>query len=113
MFFEAEPALPGASAADGEFLVTFAGTHGIAQGLDTVLDAAALLEGEAHFAFVGDGPMKASLSRQRGVERGVTNVAFHPQVPLDGDHRRSSRRAMPCSSRSPRIRPSATSSRRS
>jgi len=69
-------------AADGEFLVTFAGTHGIAQGLDSVLDAAKLLEGEVRFAFVGDGPLKESLV-QLAAERGVRNVDFHPQVPLD------------------------------
>ena len=84
LFFEAEK---GASrealgAADGDFLVTFAGTHGIAQGLDSVLEAARLLEGEARFAFVGDGPLKGSLV-ELATERGVRNVAFHAQVPLD------------------------------
>jgi glycosyltransferase involved in cell wall biosynthesis len=66
---------------DRDFLVTFAGTHGIAQGLDTVLDAAQLLEGEARFAFVGDGPMKEPLVRL-AAERGLRNVTFHEQVPL-------------------------------
>ncbi len=83
LFFDAQDlggrAALGAS--DGDFLVTFAGTHGIAQGLDTVLDAARLLEGEARFALVGDGPLKAPLE-QLSVERGVRNVTFHPQVPL-------------------------------
>jgi glycosyltransferase involved in cell wall biosynthesis len=83
MFLEAQDIGGRASlgASDGEFLVTFAGTHGIAQGLDTVLDTARLVEGEARFALVGDGPTKASLE-QLAVERGVRNVTFHPQVPL-------------------------------
>ena len=49
MFFEATPddaVRAELGAHDGEFLVTFAGTHGIAQALPSVLDAAAL---------VGDG----------------------------------------------------------
>ena len=66
---------------DDVFLVTFAGTHGIAQGLDSVLDAARLLDGEARFAFVGDGPLKQPLV-QLAANRAVRNVTFHPQVPL-------------------------------
>jgi glycosyltransferase involved in cell wall biosynthesis len=66
----------------GRFLVTFAGTHGIAQGLPSVLEAAALVDGDVDFAFVGDGPLKDSLVEQ--AERsGLTNVHFLPQVPLE------------------------------
>src|SRR4029079_9164615 len=43
------------------FLVTFAGILGIAQALPSVLDAAARLDGDAEFVFVGDGPVRASL----------------------------------------------------
>ena len=84
LFLEAQAAggREALGAADGDFLVTFAGTHGIAQGLDSVLDAALLLDGEARFVFVGDGPMKESLV-QLAAERGVGNVEFHPQVSLD------------------------------
>ena len=83
MFLEAEPENGRAvlGAADDEFVVTFAGTHGIAQGLDTIVRAAPLLEGEASFALVGDGPLKAPLV-QLAAEAGVRNVAFHDQVPL-------------------------------
>jgi len=66
----------------GTFLVTFAGTLGIAQALPGVIDAAQSLNGEAEFAFVGDGPMKeivAGLAR----EKGLTNVTFHPQRPIE------------------------------
>jgi glycosyltransferase involved in cell wall biosynthesis len=64
------------------FLVTFAGTHGIAQALPSVLDAAALSHDLADFVFVGDGPAKDHLMRQAAEQR-VTNAFFHPQVPLD------------------------------
>ena len=40
------------------FLVTFAGTLGIAQALPSVLEAAGLVADIADFAFIGDGPMK-------------------------------------------------------
>lgn len=63
------------------FLVTFAGTHGIAQSLPSVLDAAERLNGRAHFAFVGEGPVKQSLE-QSARDRGLANVHFHPQVPI-------------------------------
>ena len=69
-------------AADGDFVVTFAGTHGIAQGLDSVVEAAARLDREARFVFVGDGPLKEPLV-QLAREREATNVVFHPQVPLE------------------------------
>jgi glycosyltransferase involved in cell wall biosynthesis len=66
----------------GSFLVTFAGTHGIAQALPTVLDAAARVNREIQFAFIGEGPVKASLERS-AAERGLRNIVFHPQLPLE------------------------------
>ena len=83
MFLEAQPGDGRAvfGAADGEFVVTFAGTHGIAQGLDTIVKAAPSLAGEARFALVGDGPLKETLI-QLAAESGAGNVDFHPQVPL-------------------------------
>jgi glycosyltransferase involved in cell wall biosynthesis len=83
LFLEAEPGNGRVSlaAGEGEFVVTFAGTHGIAQGLDTVVRAASRLEGEARFALVGDGPLKELLVRL-AAEQQVTNVDFHNQVPL-------------------------------
>jgi glycosyltransferase involved in cell wall biosynthesis len=66
----------------GRFLATFAGTLGIAQALPALVEAAALLDDEADIAFVGEGPMKESL---QGLvrERGIGNVHFHHQRPLD------------------------------
>ena len=64
------------------FLVTFAGTLGIAQALTSVLEAAARVDGAAEFAFVGDGPAKESVVED-AQRLGVTNVRFHAQMPLE------------------------------
>jgi glycosyltransferase involved in cell wall biosynthesis len=64
------------------FVVTFAGTLGIAQALPNVLDAAERVPGEAHFALIGDGPIKPALE-ESAQERGLGNVSFHAQVPLE------------------------------
>ncbi len=66
-------------ASDGEFIVTFAGNHGIAQALPSVLDAAAKSNGRIRFALVGEGPMKDALVED-ATERGLTNVRFFPQL---------------------------------
>ncbi|SMB80436.1 glycosyltransferase family 4 protein [Deinococcus hopiensis] len=69
------------------FDVVYAGAHGAANSLDTVLEAAAVLRRSAdpraatiRFVLVGDGPEKARL---QGVaeERGLTNVVFRAPVP--------------------------------
>jgi glycosyltransferase involved in cell wall biosynthesis len=67
---------------ENHFVVTFAGTHGIAQALPAVLDAAARVNEKIHFAFIGEGPVKAALQRA-AVERGLQNVTFRPQLPLE------------------------------
>jgi glycosyltransferase involved in cell wall biosynthesis len=66
---------------DDRFLVTFAGTLGIAQALPAALDAAAHAP-EVTFNFVGEGPMKPLLLEQVREAR-LGNVHFHPQVPLE------------------------------
>jgi glycosyltransferase involved in cell wall biosynthesis len=65
-------------ASPDEFLVTFAGTHGIAQALPSVLDAAERLNGSARFAFVGEGPVKSLLVKETR-DRQLSNVDFHAQ----------------------------------
>ena len=57
------------------FVVGYAGLHGHAQGLETVLRAAQLLENSSDvlFAFFGEGPLKADLI---AFARGAMNVRF-------------------------------------
>lgn len=66
----------------GRFNVMFAGTMGLAQGLDAVLKAATLLADlpDVQFVFVGDG---ADLPRLREIaeEYKLTNVRFVGRVP--------------------------------
>jgi glycosyltransferase involved in cell wall biosynthesis len=64
------------------YLVTFAGTLGIAQALPSTLDAAAQLSAEADFSYVGEGPMKEIVVDQAR-ELGLKNVHFHDQIPLE------------------------------
>ena len=66
------------------FTVIFAGIHGVANGLDTVLDAAALLMdadvGGVLFRFLGDGGEKPRLM-ERAKELALDNVEFCDSVP--------------------------------
>jgi len=72
--------------ADGSFVIVYAGAHGPANGLDTVLDAAALLrerdENEIRFVLVGHGP-----DRERLIDRcrreDLDNVVMLPPVSKD------------------------------
>ena len=83
LFFDATGAPDRLGVPEGKFLVTFAGMLGIAQALPSVLDAAERANGSAHFAFVGDGPMRTLLTEQAH-DRGLENVSFHPQLaPMD------------------------------
>jgi colanic acid biosynthesis glycosyl transferase WcaI len=66
----------------GRLIALYAGLHGIAQGLDQVLRAAAMLrdiEG-LRIVLIGEGPEKAALLRA-AKERGLANVAFLDPVP--------------------------------
>jgi glycosyltransferase involved in cell wall biosynthesis len=66
------------------FLVLYAGIHGIAQGLETVIEAARLLQDEAgvRFLFVGEGPVKSEIVSLAD-RYGLTNVLFHQEVPRE------------------------------
>jgi glycosyltransferase involved in cell wall biosynthesis len=66
----------------GECIALYAGLHGIAQGLDQVLSAAALLRDDDGFRIVlmGEGPEKERLVR-RAREENLTNVTFMDPVP--------------------------------
>lgn len=66
------------------FTVMYAGNLGEVQGLDAVLDAAALLQGrdDIGFALVGRGSAESSL-RSAVCARGLDNVVFVPPQPVD------------------------------
>ncbi|MCE5267211.1 MAG: glycosyltransferase family 4 protein [Planctomycetaceae bacterium] len=69
----------------GRFNVVFAGTMGLVQSLDTVLDAAKLCLAtvpQAQFVFVGGGIDKARLE-QRARDMHLPNVRFLPQQPME------------------------------
>ncbi|MFL1462937.1 glycosyltransferase family 4 protein [Roseococcus sp. DSY-14] len=67
-------------AAPGELLATYAGAHGVANGLDALLDAAALLHGRGErrirLVLAGEGPERARL-----MARATPNVTFLPALP--------------------------------
>lgn len=73
---------------EGAFCAMYAGAHGLANGLDVLLDAAARLQGEGWdrdrlvFRLVGDGPEKERL-QSRAREEGIANVAFDDPVPKE------------------------------
>ena len=63
---------------EGDFIVMFAGTMGVMQGLDAVLDAAAQLlkiEPQIKFVFVGDG-IKCERMKNSATARNLENVTF-------------------------------------
>jgi len=49
---------------EGKFIAIYAGIHGIAQGLETLVEAARRLQAhpDIHFLLVGDGPEKAAIA---------------------------------------------------
>jgi glycosyltransferase involved in cell wall biosynthesis len=71
--------------ADGPLTLMYAGSHGVSDGLGTLVDAATRLEagaakGRVRWRFVGDGPEKPALRAM--VDRaGLRNVAFEERVP--------------------------------
>lgn len=69
---------------DGKFKCLFAGAHGIANGLDAVLDAAAELRRRGRddiaFIFIGDGMRKASLVARARAAR-LDNCIFWDPIP--------------------------------
>lgn len=68
---------------EGKFIVTFAGTLGIAQGLWSLIHAAKLLRhyDDIVLLFIGDGPVKSQLI-ELARKLKLTNTYFHPQVPI-------------------------------
>src|ERR1051326_4380828 len=64
---------------EGKFVIGYAGLHGLAQGLETALQAAQILSGYPTllFAFFGDGPEKEKLMRVAN-QIHLANVCFYP-----------------------------------
>ena len=77
------PKRPGGIAA-GDLVAIYSGTHGIANGLDAVLDAAAVLKArgraDIRLVLVGEGREKSRL-RSRAAAEGLDNVLFLDPVP--------------------------------
>lgn len=69
---------------EGKFIVTFAGTLGIAQGLWSLIHAAKLLryKEDITLLFIGDGPVKNDLI-ELAQKLKLKNTYFHPQVPIN------------------------------
>jgi glycosyltransferase involved in cell wall biosynthesis len=70
--------------ADSDLMAVFTGTHGQANGLDAVLDAADILRtrqrDDIKLVLVGDGKLKSDL-QSRAKQMGLENVVFHPPIP--------------------------------
>lgn len=60
-----------------EFVLVYAGLHGLAQGLGQIISIAARFEEDSgiRFVFIGDGPEKAKLVKQ-AEEKKLSNVTF-------------------------------------
>ena len=70
-----------AARAAGLTLVGYAGSHGVPNALDTLLDAARQLQGERlHIVMVGDGHEKQRLTARVQAE-GLHNVSLLPAIP--------------------------------
>lgn len=84
-----DPGLVRALDLGGRFVVGYIGTHGMAHGLDLVLDAADLLRARADiaFLFVGSGAERERLIR-RARAMDLANVRFVPRQPKEAmpDH---------------------------
>jgi glycosyltransferase involved in cell wall biosynthesis len=79
---EVQPWRP-AQVRDTDFMAVFAGTHGMANGLEAVLNAAAELKrrgrDDIKLVLIGQGKLKAGL-QARAAREGLYNVVFHDPV---------------------------------
>ena len=67
---------------DSKFAVCYAGIHGIAQGLEVIIDAAERLKENSNiqFVFIGDGPEKEKLILLKKSKK-LNNITFLPIQP--------------------------------
>ena len=79
-----KPELEGVKGSDK--VAVFTGAHGVANGLDAVLDAACVLKkmgrDDIVLAFIGNGKMKKHL-KERARKEGLSNCRFYNPVPKD------------------------------
>ncbi|TDM20849.1 glycosyltransferase WbuB [Macrococcoides canis] len=66
----------------GNNIIVYTGTHGLANNLDVVLDAAKEIRTNTQFLFIGDGPNKEKLI-QRKLKEKIDNVYFSDPVNKD------------------------------
>lgn len=64
------------------FTAVYAGAHGPANALHTILEASTQTGGDIEFVLVGDGPTKANLLEEAKA-RGLHNVRFMDPIPKD------------------------------
>lgn len=71
-------------ALEDRFIAIYAGIHGVAQGLNTVIEAARILEANPHIhiLLVGDGPKKAELIKL-AQEYSLPNLTMLPEQPRE------------------------------
>lgn len=67
---------------ENKFSIVYAGIHGLAQGLEVVIEAAEILKDykDIQFIFIGDGPEKGKLINM-SKEKNLENVKFLPVQP--------------------------------
>jgi glycosyltransferase involved in cell wall biosynthesis/uncharacterized heparinase superfamily protein len=67
---------------DGRFVAAYVGTHGMAHGLDTIVEAAALLRGDRRIGFlmVGDGAERVRLTEKAAALK-LDNLCIAGQLP--------------------------------
>ena len=84
---KAHDAIRGELSLANAFVVGYAGRHGVAQNLETVLEAAEMVsyEPDIHFAFFGDGPEKPKLIILSET-KGLKNVHFFSPRPVAEIH---------------------------
>lgn len=81
---ERNQVLRAAGVGTDDFVAVFTGAHGMANGLDAILDAAAWLKkkcrNDIKLVFIGDGKLKPALVK-RAAEEGLDNCLFMDPVP--------------------------------
>jgi glycosyltransferase involved in cell wall biosynthesis len=67
-----------------KFVVVYAGIFGIAQGLETIIDTAEIIQerDDIQFLLIGDGPTKDVISKQIK-QKDLSNITLHSAVPRD------------------------------